>query len=48
MDYLKSEFGLDVEIHRQHVEITDEHIESIKAMDKYKSFKWEILQTYNA
>ena len=38
MDYLKSEFGLDVEIHRQHVEITDEHIESIKAMDKYKSF----------
>lgn len=38
MDYLKSEFGLDVEIHRQHVEVTDEHIESIKAMDKYKSF----------
>lgn len=38
MNYLKEEFGLDIPIHRDHVEITQEHIDSIKAMDKYKSF----------
>lgn len=38
MDYLKKEFGLDVPIHREKVEITSEHIESIKKMDNYKNF----------
>lgn len=38
MDYLKTEFGLDVPIHREKVEITEEHINEIKKMDNYKSF----------
>lgn len=38
MDYLKEEFGIDVPIHRDVVELTDEDHEHIKDMDKYKNF----------
>ena len=38
MDYLRKEFGLEVPIHREKVEITPEHIESIKKMDNHKNF----------
>ena len=37
MDYLRDEFGLEVVIHRKPIELTDEDLAHIKAMDDYKN-----------